>query len=120
MLLKNGLLSKMYYKVTKLNKRYTWHQHFSHRVEILRPLRITPVGPDRVRDFVMLRQWCWEQFGPSVETIYWEQLKITEQAHMSNSKWAWYINTHDNYRTFLYFADEAALFFFKLNWPVTK
>jgi len=110
----------MYYKITKLNKRYTWHEHFSHRVEIIRPAsRMTVNDHDRNSNFVMLRQWCWDNFGPSVETIYWDKLKNSHQAHLSNEKWAWYVNVHDGYRTFLYFADETALFFFKLNWPLT-
>ena len=106
------------YKVTKLNRRNTWYPAFSHRVEVIRHYNDRNLF-DRNVNFIQLRQWCWEQFGTSVETQYWENLKITEQAHLANDKWAWYVNVHDSYRTFLYFADEAALSFFKLNWPVT-
>ncbi len=114
----------MYYKVSKLDRRNTWYQHFTHRVEVLRAgfgnfHSYQPRG-QRIADFNMLRSWCWEQFGPSVETMHWEDLKITDQAHLANDKWAWYINAHDSYRTFLYFADETSLSFFKLNWPVTS
>lgn len=107
----------MYYRVSKLTKRNTWHQNFTHRVEIVRHYTDIQLFEHKA-SFVMLRQWCWEQFGPTVETIYWEPLKVTEQAHMSNDKWAWYVNSHDSYRTFLYFADETALALFKLNWPL--
>lgn len=109
----------MHYKITKLNRRNTWYQHFSHRVEILRH-HTDSYLMGRNYHFVMLRQWCWENFGPSVETMHWEQLKVTDQTHLANDKWAWYINVHDRYRTFLYFADETALSFFKLNWPLTS
>ena len=107
----------MYYKVTKLDGRNTWHQHFSHRVEIRRHHNDRKLF-EHTSNFIMLRQWCWDNFGPSVETMYWEQLQVTEQAHLASDKWAWYVNTHNGYRTFLYFADETALSFFKLNWPV--
>lgn len=107
----------MYYKITKLNKRNTWYQHFSHRVELKRHYNDHKLY-EHTTNFIMLRQWCWDNFGPSVETMYWEQLQVTDQAHLANNKWAWYVNTHDGYRTFLYFADETALFFFKLNWPL--
>jgi hypothetical protein len=111
----------MHYKITKLNRRYTWHQHFTHRVEVLRaPGNFNSYQPrsQRTVDFNILRNWCCDNFGPSTETIYWEELKGTEHADIANDKWAWYINTHDGYRVFLYFADETALSFFKLNWPV--
>ncbi len=107
----------MYYKINKLNKRFTWYQHFSHRVEFARHYSDRQLH-ERINNFIMLRQWCWDNFGPSVETMYWEQLKVTDQAELANDKWAWYVNTHDGYRTFLYFADETALSFFKLNWPL--
>jgi hypothetical protein len=109
----------LHYKITKLNKRNTWHQNFSHRVEIKRHHYDQKLF-EHISNFIMLRQWCCDNFGPSVETMYWEQLWVTDQAHLANDKWAWYVNTHDAYRTFLYFADEAALSFFKLNWPVTS
>ena len=64
----------MYYRVTKLNKRNTWHQHFTHRVEVMRHYSDRQQF-DRTANFMLLRQWCWDQYGPSVETYYWEQLK---------------------------------------------
>jgi hypothetical protein len=114
----------MFYRVTKLDRRNTWYQHFTHRVEVFRTSgnihtnHSHPARVQRMADFNVLRMWCWEQFGPSVETMHWEELKITDQAHLANDKWAWYINAHDSYRTFLYFADETALALFKLNWPL--
>lgn len=105
----------MRYKVTKLNKRYTWHQHFSHRVEVLRPF-YNMDQQARWANFFKFRNWCTDNFGISVEAFMWDKAQAFFP-ELASEKWAWYVNVHDNYRTFIYFADETALALFKLNWP---
>ena len=111
----------MKFKITKLNKRNTWHQFFTHRVEILRtPLgTLRTPGQYKVANFNKVRLWCWDNFGPSCETYQWEQLKATPEAELANNEWAWFVNAHDSYRSFIYFND-SALAFFQLEWAASS
>lgn len=41
----------------------------------------------RYKEISDIRQWCWEQFGPSCE--YHEYVKIVEGGLEVNNKWCW-------------------------------
>lgn len=53
-------------KLIKLDGRFDGWQWFSHRAEVL-------YGDGMRTDYITIRQWCWENFGPSSELklFYW-------------------------------------------------
>ena len=55
--------------------------------------------------FCEIREWCWEQWGPSREFNIWDNTK--------NPAWCW---TMDQYRIQLYFAGDGEYQWFLLKW----
>ena len=86
----------MKYKITKLDRRHNGHLQFKFIV--------TPdvIGRNEVvKEFIELRNWCWENFGPSSERE-WANPGAT---------WAWE-STFGNRR--IYLKGEAESTFFAL------
>jgi hypothetical protein len=46
-------------KLEKLDGRHSGHFFFQYRVWVH--------GSDRIRDFIQIRNWCWEVWGSSCE-----------------------------------------------------
>lgn len=49
-------------KVTKLDGRHSGHGEFKYYIQFSEP---------EFKDFIDLRNWCWEQWGPSCELDLW-------------------------------------------------
>ena len=90
------------YRVIKLDKRHTCHEHFKYYVEPLHPVK----GYNLIL-YHEFRQWCWATFGASME----REFIVTNEF-----KWCWY--THHNVLR-IYFQTEKELNWFKITWPTT-
>jgi len=69
-------------------------------------------GADGIRDFIQIRNWCWEVWGPSCERDD-HILSYKDPEVDTNKHWAWL--TDGNYR-YVYLTNDQALAFFKLKW----
>jgi hypothetical protein len=88
-------------RTIKLDKRFNGHRDFKYCAEF--------VGrkPDVVNQYIDVRTWCWDQWGPSCELDVWHI------ATNRNLKYCW---THDQYNTRVFFATEAEFSWFLLKW----
>lgn len=106
--------------VTKLDRRHACYGVMKYHVETGYDIW----GSDaRIAQFKEWRAWCWDQFGPGVETKWIALHAVADgtegQCHMeARERWAWKTE-HDEMR--LYFKTDDELAWFKLKWePVTK
>ena len=83
-------------RIKKLDFRYNGGHHFKYCIDF------TFKQGD---DFVNLRNWCWETWGPSCELKF---LKLED-----SKPWGWIV---DSYRNRLYFRDDAEINWVKLRW----
>ena len=87
----------MKYKITKLDRRhngYTFYKYFIDPTAVY--------SPEKIGDFVDLRNWCWDTYGPSAE------LGFTRKG----SLWAW-DTEYKKKRIFLKSDQELTLFTLK-------
>ena len=92
-------------KLETLDGRHSGNYYFKYRVWVH--------GTDRVRDFIQIRNWCWEVWGASAERDFFITLSyMTDKIH--NEHWAWH--TDPNGHVYIYLTDNQALAFFKLKW----
>jgi hypothetical protein len=84
----------------KLDGRHSAHRDFSHRAEIFGP------WDERRTQFVEIRDWCWENFGPGIERELRDQ--------KPEAKWAWHISESPS-GYYIYLKDEM-LTYFSLKW----
>ena len=108
-------LPRALFRVKKLDGRHSAYPHFSHYIE--ENTRWIRAGNDPSKDsnFFTLREWFWEQIGPSKEFRYWQAHKdpnVIPADRSNNDHWCWdtefgkqriYVNT-------------AALTLFNLKW----
>jgi len=88
-------------RVETLDGRHALNTLFTHRVAVK--------GQNRARDFVQLREWCWEMFGPGVErTLVWH---TREDDRTLKYRWCWHVPDSENTQ-YLYFREETASAFF--------
>ena len=85
------------YKIQKLDRRMTGYHLFSHRIRVY--------WND---DFLKIRQWCFETFGPGCEL----ELFVTNQHLGLGYIWAW---RTDDYRRELYLNQEQLSAFILYN-----
>lgn len=108
-------------KTQKLGKSFKAHDFFKYRVQV--SFTITHPWPNAGQtyynsrlqcylDFVKMRNWCWEQWGPSCEDHVY--VWATSQ-HPVNLHWAWRNNDLDQ-KCYLYFRGDEELTFFNLSW----
>ena len=88
----------------KLDGRHSGNYYFKYRVWVH--------GTDRVRDFIQIRNWCWEVWGPSCERDD-HILSYNNSTVVNNPHWAWHVYERSRY---IYLIDDQALAFFKLKW----
>ena len=98
------------FTVEKLNKRYNGSKWFQYR------LKIEPLGnhyeiyPERASNFLLIRNWCWETWGPSSEL---EMYGVASDKSLRSDHWAWrYINYGSRagaLESFIYIAGEKEL-----------
>lgn len=92
-------MTDKHYKLQKLDRRHTGYQQFSHYVEVTHKLF-----------FLELRNWCWTQFGPSMERDW--ALELGNDTY-SVSRWAW---STEFKQMRIYFTGAAELTAFLLVW----
>jgi len=91
------------YRFTKLDKRYNGHQKFKYSIS---PTAVPYL--EQQQDFQELREWMWENYGPSME-LEWAMAQA--RANQTEAIWAW-DTEHKNKR--LYLRGDAELTFLKL------
>lgn len=85
-------------KVKKIDRRMSGHPDFTRCVEF---------NHREFATFVEIRNWCWEQWGPSTELDIW--YKIANK----NPAWCW---ISDQWRTRIYFAGDKEAQWYHLRW----
>ena len=85
---------KMTFKHGKLDKRFTGYPQFTRYVELYQP-----------DQFCEIRNWCWEQWGPSSEYMIYKEER--------NPAWCW---ISDQYRQRVLFTGEKEYAWFLLKW----
>lgn len=91
------------YRVTRLDKRYNGHTKFKYS--------ITPTAVpllEQRQEFQELREWLWENYGPSMELEWSMSLARISQ---TEPRWAW-DTEHHNRR--LYIRGDEELTFLEL------
>ena len=85
-------------RLTKLDSRWKGSGQFKYCVEYTYK---------DFQEFCSHRQWCWENWGASVEIEFYGRAKPV------NIKWCWVC---DNYRVRLYFVSDKEASHFTLRW----
>lgn len=85
---------------TQLDGRHKGFKTFNFRVEIFGS------WDTRAQEFVEVREWCWDTFGPSTE------LSLN---HYNPKSWAWNIDPKGHNSYYIYLKDEC-LTHFTLKW----
>ena len=81
----------------KLDGRHASSNFFSHRAKM--------AGMDCVPEWVEIRKWLWENYGPGLERdVVW----IIKYHHQEPPKWGWHI---DNGKYYLYLKEEVVTHF---------
>ena len=83
-----GMTEAKRYKIQKMDRRYTGYELFSHRIKVYWN-----------EDFLKIRHWCIEAFGPGCEL---ELFQINQHIGLGYT-WAW---RTDDYRRELYLNEE--------------
>lgn len=91
--------------IRKLDKRFTGHRDFSHRVEFRGPT------VEKALKYIEVRNWCWERLGPGFERDIFFKIK----SQLTDVVWCWHTDT-TNLDFCLYFQSEKELNFFTLKW----
>jgi hypothetical protein len=82
----------------KLDARFKGYDNFKY---------YTGFRYNEMPKFDEIRQWCWEQFGPSCE------ITIHHKIPTANHTWCWIL---DDYRARIYFATDKEYQWFLLKW----
>jgi hypothetical protein len=97
------------FKVTKMDRRHTGHEVFSHYINYnvyVRGGQVAGGGVSNEVNFIKARIWFWEKFGPSAELGMSHRII----AHREPVQWAWQ-SEHHQLRIYV---TEKALDFFLL------
>ena len=81
----------------KLDKRHNLHEFFTHRT--------WQTDKDQVPEWVKMRNWLWENYGPGLE---YETVWITQYHPEFKIQWAWRVEDQVYY---LYLKDEILTHF---------
>jgi hypothetical protein len=85
-----------------LDNRHKGYPEFSHRALIS--------GPNKFSDFVKIRRWCWETWGPSCERDFTQY-----ECESDEIKWAWHVDSFSNDKCYIYLVN-TELTHFTLKW----
>lgn len=85
-------------KVKKLDRRMSGHGDFARCVDFS--------GKEYSR-FIEIRNWCWDQWGPSCEYNFWCRISNP------NPAWCWLT---DEWRTRIYFTSDKEAQWYHLKW----
>ena len=95
-------------RLDKLDGRHKGSSLFTHRVFVQGPKL------EKCKDFLKLRQWCWETWGPSCEREIYLSLALNNIDDRPRG-WAWHYE--DNYtECYIYLTSSQQLEFFTLKW----
>ena len=84
----------------KLDKRYNGYGKFTYTVDFW----LTREYPQ----FCEIRNWCWQQWGPSAEYDIW-----AKDPSLQSASWCW---IKDDYRTKIHLATDKEYQWFLLKW----
>jgi hypothetical protein len=84
-------------KLEKLDNRHSLNTFFTHRIKMF--------GDDKTLQWVEMRNWMWEQYGPGLE---YETVWLLKYNPKLQCKWAWRVN--DSYY-YIYLKDEMLTHF---------
>ena len=87
----------------KLDRRHNGYDRFSHRVEVRNLINRF----ERDSEFVKVREWCWDNYGPSCERDF--------RMYKPDTKWSWHVSqTHGT--CYIYLSGDTELTHFTLKW----
>jgi len=86
----------------KVDRRMNGHSFFKHMAEFNN-------SNEDILKFCDVREWCWEQWGPSREYYFWTR---TEESRR-NPAYCWLNNDYNNR---IYFATDKEAQWFGLRW----
>ena len=123
----------MLLKIQKLNKTHNGHEWFKNRILIGSSnakdnLTKSPAGfimtNPRLRfvNFVEVRNFCWETFGPSCELELFGSIKgLTKDGPLSNPAWSWRYGSFGNKpeECYIYVAGQEELMLLQLKYGNT-
>lgn len=89
-------------EIKKLDKRHTGQNCFKY---------IIKKSYNDIEDFNAIREWCWDQWGPSCELESYLKLNGTHKS--TNGHWAW-VSEYGNRR--IYLVDDKDATIFALKW----
>ena len=108
-------LGQAVFKVHKLDGRFSAYPYFTYYIEErVRWIR-AGVDPLNDRNFFTLREWLWEQLGPSKEYRYWKAHKdpnVILANRSNNDHWCW--DTEFGHQRI--YVTEKTLTLFNLKW----
>jgi hypothetical protein len=104
----------MKFKIEKLDGRHKGNSSFTHRAVVLGLIE------DRFIDFLTLREWCWNTWGPSCEreiylNSHFNHFINSHFNKIKNNSWAWHYNDDYN-ECCIYLAGSKELELFTLKW----
>lgn len=85
-------------KLKKLDRRMNGFGNFTHFVDFRKAER---------KQFLEIRNWCWEQWGPSAELEHWDKIED------GNPAWAW---DNREYDMRIYLAEQQQVSWYILRW----
>ena len=88
-------------RIVKLDKRYKAHPHFEYYVE--------PWEWPKANNYLLLREWCWETYGPGCDVAMRTAYNVPEEAE--KYKWTW-----QDAELRLFFKDGPELAHLQLTW----
>lgn len=68
-------------KLTKLDRRMTGYGIFKFMVKLHHNVQ-------EINQFIEMRNWCWEQWGPSCEFVFYKN-NFAEKNPSWNPAWCW-------------------------------
>jgi len=103
-------------KITRLDKRYSGYRQFRFSVEFIRGYM---PNNDRLRTFLLVRDWCHDTWGHTCERDLHvelsEDISKGEIEYSVNPAWSWYWHPNEsNYR--IYLKDQEELNIFAMRW----
>jgi len=98
-------------KIKKLDKRYTGYQHFNYTATPMWQSNWNSV--DLADTQRLMRQWCWETFGPSCE---YEEYRILAGHRELNERWCWVGGGHKHNSQRILINNEEDKNWFVLRW----
>lgn len=103
------------FKIKKIDKRYSGGKWFKYIATPKPRVNFTSYFPpstraDEERQFIEMRNWCWNQWGPSTELRFYNHDWHREWI---NPVWAWETE-YDKLR--IYFETDKEAAWFQLKW----